>query len=215
VHQLYDVRNEESLSYDPNGFATLFSCGEAAVDFGRLMPGQPGIDARAQEDREDDAYVLGGLLSYQTSPNNEVFVAKGSWIVARPDEVHGYWNRGGKPVTLFRFRPKSAKRSAPGGQRIYKPNDSRPGLSLNQTRMVTFETQTSRGELLTLHPGEPAAFHASFCCATFVTQGRVMALFAREKISLDAGEGIAFVGERGEIVGVGGLSNVALFTTIV
>ena len=77
------------------------------------------------------------------------------------------------------------------------------------------ETQTARGELLSLHPGEPAAFHASFCCATLVTQGRVMALFGREKISLDTGEGIAFVGERGEMVGVGGLSNVALFTTTV
>ncbi len=215
MHQLYDVRNEESLSYDPNGFATLFQCGEAAVDFGRLMPGQAGMDAQAREDREDNAYVLGGMLSYPTSPSNEVFVAKGSWVVARPGETFGYWNRGGKPVTIFRFRPKSARRGALGGQRIYKPNESRTGLSPGQTRLVICETAASRGELITLHPGEPAAFHASFCCATFVISGRVMALFAREKISLDAGEGIAFVGERGEIVGVGGLSNVALFTTVV
>lgn len=215
MHQLYDVRNEDGLSYDPHGFATLFQSGEAAVDFGRLLPGQAGIDARAGEGREDDAYVLGGMLSYPTTPSSEVFVAKGSWVVARPGEVHGYWNRGGKPVTLFRFRPKSSRRGAPGSQRIYKPNESRTGLSANQTRIVAYETPASRGEMLTLHPGEPAAFHASFCCSALVTTGRVMALFAREKVSLDAGEGIAFVGERGEIVGVGGLSNVVLFTTVV
>jgi hypothetical protein len=215
VHQLYDVRNEEGLSYDPHGFATLFSSNEAAVDFGRLMPGQPGIDVRAQDDREDDAYVLGGMLSYSTMQGSEVFVAKSSWVVARPGEPHGYWNRGGKPVTLFRFRPRSAKRSASGSQRIYKPSESRSSLSPAQSRIVAYETPASRGETLTLHPGEPAPFHASFCCATFVTTGRVMALFGREKISLDAGEGIGFVGERGEIVGVGGLSNVVVFTTTV
>ena len=215
MHQLYDVRNEDELAYDPYGYATLFSCNEAAVDFGRLIPGQPGIDVHAQDGCEDDAYVLGGMLSYSTMPGSEVFVAKSSWLVARPGEPHGYWNRGGKPVTLFRFRPKSARRGTPGSQRIYKPNESRSGLSPGQQRVVAYESAASRGEILTLHPGEPAPFQASFCCATFVTTGRVMALFGREKISLDAGEGIGFVGERGEIVGVGGLSNVVLFTTIV
>jgi hypothetical protein len=215
VHQLYDVRNEEGLTYDPHGFATLFSCGEASVDFGRLLPGQAGIDAHAKDDREDCAFVLTGMLSYPTSPNNEVFVSKGSWVVARPGETHGYWNRGGKSVTLFRFRAKCPKRGPSASQRIFKPSDSRVGVPMNSPRMMMYETTTSRGELLSLHPGEPANFQASFCCATLVTAGRVMALFAREKVSLDAGEGIAFVGERGEIVGVGGLSTVALFTTIV
>ena len=215
MHQLYDVRNEEGLSYDPHGFAALFTSSEAAVEFGRLMPGQSGIDLHTTDDREDNAFVIGGVLSYSTLPGSEVFVSKSSWVVARPGEPRGYWNRGGKPLTLFRFRPRSAKRAAAGGQRIYKPGESRTGLSTTQPRVVVYETPASRGETLTLHPGERAAFHASFCCATFVISGRVMALFGREKVSLDAGEGIGFVGERGEIVGVGGLSSVALFTTIV
>jgi hypothetical protein len=214
VHQLYDIRNEEALTYDRHGFATLFSCAEAAVDFGRLMPGEPGLDAHAVEDREDDAYVLGGMLSYPASTSNEVFVAKGSWVVARPGETFGYWNRGGKPVTLFRFRPKSARRPAGGGQRIYKPAEPRPGAA-NAQRVLAYETSVSRGEMLSLHPGEPSAFQAVFCCATLVTAGRVMALFGREKVSLESGEGIAFVGERGELVGVGGLATVAIVTTIV
>lgn len=213
MHQLYDIRNEEILAYDKHGFANLFSAAEGAVDFGRLLPEEPGMDAQAVPDREDNAFVLGGMLSYPASSSNEVFVSKGSWVVARPGETFGYWNRGGKPVTLFRFRPKSAKRPAVGGQRIYKPAEPRPGS--NQQRVLVYETPVSRGEMLHLHPGEPATFQAAFCCATLVTAGRVMALFGREKVSLEAGEGIGFVGERGELVGVGGLSSVALVATIV
>ncbi len=213
MHQLYDVRNEETLSYDPHGFALLFTCGEASVLFGRILPGHRGLDARSRGDAEDDAYVLSGMLSYPTAQNNEVFVPKGSWVVARPGEVFGYWNKGGKPVTLFAFRPVTSRRSQSGSQRIYKPNESRAVKPGGMARVLAYETPSSRGEMLTLHPGEPSTLEPRFCVATFVLAGRIMALFGREKISLDAGEGLAFVRERVEIVGVGGLSSVLVFST--
>jgi len=213
VHQLYDVRNEDNLAYDGGGFALLFSCPEASIVFGRILPGQGGMDSRLADGKEDAAVVLGGMLSYPTGPDNDVFVSKGSWIVARPGETFGYWNKSGKPVSIFGFRAVTARRGMPGSQRIFKGADSRSAAPAS--RAVIYETPTSRGELLSLHPGEPARLPSSRCRASLVTAGRVMALFGREKISLDTGEGIAFVKEPVEVVGVGGLSNVVLFSTIV
>lgn len=213
MHYLYDTRNEEGLSYDPQGFALLYTCGEASVLFGRILPGQRGMEARTRTDAEDDAFVLSGMLSYPTAAGSEVFVSKSSWVVARPGEFFGYANRSGKPVTLFAFRPVTTRKGPPGSQRIYKANESRAMNPSALTRLLMYETPASRGEILALHPGEPATLEPRFCTATLVIGGRVMALFGREKISLDTGEGLAFVREKVEIVGVGGLSNVLVFST--
>jgi hypothetical protein len=213
VHLLYDVRNEDNLTYDAQGFALLFSCAEASIVFGRILPGAPGMDARVAEGKEDAVHLLGGVLSYPTGSNNDVFVSKGSWVVARPGETYGYWNKSGKPVSLFGFRAVTSRPAAPGSQRIFKPVEGRAAGST--VRTTIYETAASRGDLLALHPGEPAKLPSALCRASLVTAGRVMALFGREKISLDTGEGIAFVKEPVEIVGVGGLSNVILFSTIV
>lgn len=214
MHHLYDVRSGDQLSYDGQGVATLFSSPDASVAFGRIMPGQMGMQGLSANECEDNAVVLSGMLSYPTAPNNEVFVSKGSWVVARPGEVHGYWNKGAKPVTLFIFRPKSLGKAAAGSQRIFKPHDSRPMPKTPTTKVTMYETPASRGEMLTLHPGETAALAPALCRATLVTAGRIMALMGKDKISLDSGEGIAFVREPVEFVGVGGLSNVVVFSTL-
>jgi hypothetical protein len=46
-----------------------------------------------------------------------------------------------------------------------------------------------------------------------VTEGRVSVIVGKEKLSIDLGEGVALVREPAEILGVGGLSRVMLFST--
>ncbi len=208
MYHLYDIRSEDSLSYDEHGFATLFSCPDARVAFARLAPGSNGLDEHAHADLEDNAHVLTGVLTYKMGEGKQALVAKDSWVVARPGEVHGYANTGARPVSLFLFFPRSLKRGTLGNLRVYRPFD------VKGARIVIFETAGSRGEVLSLHPGEPARLAPAACSAVMVTDGRVMALMQREKISLDSGEGIAFTRESVDIVGVGGVSHVVVFTTL-
>lgn len=214
MYQLIDVRNEDLMTYDEQGVAILFKCPDASVAFGRIMPGQMGMQGLAAEGCEDNAVVLSGMLSYPTSTHNEVFVSKGTWVVARPGEVHGYWNKGGKPVTLFIFRPRASGTASPGSQRIFKPHESRALSRPLGNRLTMYETTASRGEILSLHPGEPSTFTPVLCRAMMVTSGRVMSLLGKEKVSLDSGEGLVYMREGAEVVGVGGLSTMVVFSTL-
>ena len=209
VHH-FDIRNEDRLTYDAQGIAALFSCPEAGVAFGRVPPGGMGMQGIAGEECEDNAVVLGGMLSYPTTPGREAFAAKGAWVVARPGEVGGYWNQGGRPVTIFVFRPRTPGRArgVGGSPRIFTPGET-PAAP----RVEAYATESSRGEVLTLHPGEQVACGPALVRAPLVTAGRVMALMGREKIALEAGEGLVLAGTPADIVGVGGLSSVVMFST--
>jgi len=206
----FDVRNEDLLSYDAQGIAPLHSCAGTTVAFGRIQPGCSGMQGISSEGCEDNAVVLSGILSYPTAPGQEVFVSKGSWVVTRPGEICGYCNRSARPVTLFIFRPRARgpARESGAGPRVFTPAGPP-----NAVRLPAYQTETSRGEVLSLHPGENAALSLVPFGAALVTGGRVMVLAGREKISLDEGEGIAFTGTAVEFVGVGGLSTVAVFST--
>ncbi len=206
----FDVRNEDLLSYDAQGVAELFSCPAASVAFGRVPPGSVGMQGIAAEGCEDNAVVLSGLLSYPTEPGKELFAARGAWVVARPGEIQGYCNRSAKSVTLFIFRPRVPGGTLEGrtGTRVFVPASPQA-----VPRVTAYETPASRGEVLALHPGGNAALGPAAVRAALVTAGRVMALSGREKVSLDVGEGLAFVGIPVEFVGVGGLSAVAVFST--
>jgi len=213
VHHLIDVRSEDQLKYDDQGVATLFTSADASVAFGRIMPGQMGMQGLAVLEAEDNAYVMSGMLSYPASAKNEEFAARGAWVVARPGEIHGYLNKGAKPATLFIFRPRAPGKAAPGAKRIFTPADSAVVGRVAMNRSLAYETPASRGEALTLHPGETTSLAPVLCSVLLVTEGRMMALFNREKISLDHGEGLVFVREAVEVVGVGGRSHAVVFST--
>jgi hypothetical protein len=216
VHHHFDVRDEDRLAYDEHGVAVVHAGPDAAVAFARIMPGQIGMQGLAGPDCEDNALVLSGTLSYPTSEKNEIFVTRGCWVVARPGEVFGYWNKTPKPVTLFCFRPKGRGGGPPGaGPRVFSSESQAtlPRLAPPSPRTTAYETPSSRGEKLTLHPGERVECPAILCRAALVTDGRVMALLAKSKISLDSGEGLAVCRESVEFIGVGGLSRVAVFST--
>ncbi len=214
MHQLIDIRKEDELKFDDQGVATLFSSADASVAFGRVPPGQMGMQGLSAPGAEDNAFVMSGMLSYPTEGSRDVFVAKGSWVVARPGEVHGYWNKSAKPVTLLMFRARTTAKAGPGQQRIYRPADSGMLKGVTPVRSVGYETLASRGENITLHPGEPTELVPALCSVLLVTEGRMMALFSRQKISLDYGEGLVFIREAVEVIGVGGLSQAVLFSTV-
>jgi hypothetical protein len=209
--QPFDTRDESRLSFDAAGIAPVFSSPDASVAFGRVLPGGSGMQGLSAEGCEDNLLVLTGMLCYPTSPGKEVFAARGAWVPAPPGEIHGYWNRSAKPVHLFLFRPRprGLTRGPGSSPRVFVPAEPQ-----SAPRVTAYETSTSRGEVLALGPGVNAAFGPALVRAALVTAGRVMALAGREKISLDAGEGLVFRGVPVEFVGVGGLSGAAVFSTV-
>lgn len=207
----FDTRDESRLPFDATGVAAIYSGPDASVAFGRVPPGGAGMQGLSAEGCEDNLLVLTGMLCYPTSPGREVFAARGAWVSASPGEIHGYWNRSAKPVSLLFFRPRTRGMTrVPGsGPRVCVPPE--PPTA---PRVTAYETSTSRGEVLTLGPGAAAAFGPVLVRAALVTSGRVMALAGREKISLDAGEGLVSRGIAVEFVGVGGQSGAAVFSTV-
>ncbi|MBI2900810.1 MAG: cupin domain-containing protein [Planctomycetes bacterium] len=209
---LVDVRNDEALSYNSTGVAKLYGTPDAVLWYARLLPGME-IPAHTHGDVEDDALILSGSLSYPVSPGQEYTVGAGRWLVARPGEFHGYLNRTSRATTMLLFTPVVTP--VPPGRstsriytRVHQPmGEPRPRLTL-------YETDTSRGELIGLRPGERVPANGVRFAAAFCLDGRIMCLMKNDKLAIEASEGVCLVHTPCELVGASGMSTVALFSTL-
>lgn len=211
-YHLVDVRNEDVLAYDASGRARLHGNSDATVSFIRLQPGQE-IPPFVRDDAEDAALVLSGALTYPCGLSHQLTVPAGQWVVAIAGDRHGYVNRSDRPVTLLVFSPAGAQ-PPPGRSgtrmlsRVFRPiGEPRP-------RVLVYESDVSRGELVGLRPGERVAQKGVRYAVAYCLDGRIMALMGRDRLALEAGEGVCLVHKESELVGASGKSTVAVFSTM-
>lgn len=207
--QLVDVRNEEHLTYNNSGVAKLHGTAECAFWYARLLPGME-IGAHQHQDIEDDALIISGTLSYPVGPGQELTINQNKWVVARPGEVHGYVNRTPRPLTMLFFTPVAmpVSRTTRTFSRIFQPlADPRP-------RINVYETDSSRGEMISLRPGETVEVPCVRYLAAYCLSGRVMCLMKNDKLALEASEGVCLISTPATLVGASGISTVATFSTI-
>jgi len=210
-YQLVDVRNEHALTYDGLGVAKLHETADAALSFIRLHPGLE-IPPYFHEDVEESAVVLSGTLTYPYGAAQVLSVAVGQWVVAVAGDRHGYANRGDRPLTLLLFSPASTPTPGRPGtrmlSRIFRP------LGEPRPRLLVYETDVSRGELVALRPGERVSLARIRYSAVYCFDGRIMCLMRGDRLALEAGEGVTLVHTEAEIVGASGQSTAAVFSTL-
>jgi quercetin dioxygenase-like cupin family protein len=208
-HQLVDVRNEDALTYNSHGVAKLHSTSDCAFWYARLLPGME-VAAHQHNDIEDNALGLGGTLSYPVGPGQELTVNQNKWVVARPGETHGYVNRTPRPLTMLLFTPVAVAggRTTRSFSSIFQP------LAEPKPRLTVYETDSSRGEVVSLRPGEtipvsPVRYLAAYCLS-----GRIMCLTRSDRLALEASEGVCLVATGADLVGASGISTLAIFSTL-
>lgn len=209
LYDIFDVRNEDSLSYNSDGIAKLIESDDAAVWFARLLPGKE-IGVHTHSDCEDNSLVVTGKLTYLTGMA-EPEVSRGGFSVARPDEVHGYRNVADWPLHLLLFTPSTTDGEGAQGseirQRVFRPAGSASGLT------QIYKTRSSQGFQVALSPGATQKIDYARAMVIFILEGRIMTLVAGDKVSLDPGEGVFIRKSVVEVVGVAGHSTIAVFAT--
>ena len=209
AYNIIDVRNEDGLHYNSEGVAELQSSNHATVCFARLRPGE-SVANHTHKDCEDNALVLSGTLSYPTGMA-ELSVSPGSWVVARPGELHGFANKGSMTVTLLLFLPKReagfSSQATTIRARMFRPPP--PG----KKREEIYKTTASLAQQVTLTPGYQERIEYARAHVVFVMHGRIMAFVSGTKVSLDPGEGVFIRQSVVELVGVAGNSVVAVAST--
>lgn len=208
-YQLVDVRNEEQLTYNSHGVAKLHGTSDCAFWYARILPGMD-VPAHEHQDIEDNALIISGTLSYPVGPGQELTINQNKWVVARPGEMHGYVNRTPRPLTMLLFTPMAVpgNKTTRSFSRIFQP------LAEPKPRLTVYETDSSRGELISLRPGETVAIQGVRYLAAYTLSGRVMCLMKGDKLALEASEGVCLVSTPADLVGASGISTVAIFSTL-
>lgn len=209
-YQLVDVRNEELLAYNNHGVAKLHSTTDCAFWYARLHPSME-VGAHQHQDIEDNALVLSGTLSYPVGPGQELTINQNKWVVARPGETHGYVNRTPRPLTMLLFTPMAlpgGSRTTRSFSRIFQP------LAEPKPRLTVYETDSSRGEIICLRPGETVPVAGVRYLAAYCLSGRAMCLMKSDRLALEASEGVCLVSTPADLVGASGVSTVVVFSTL-
>ena len=86
-------------------------------------------------------------------------------------------------------------------------------LAEPKPRLMVYETDSSRGEIVSLRPGETINVAGVRYLAAYCLSGRIMCLMKNDKLALEASEGVCLVSTPADLVGASGISTVAIFST--